>query len=79
MSAGEPFCLLCGNRSCTCQKVFLGGYDIPNINAHVTINGESFGSDKTELILSRLSSIEQLLRTISWQLSRIDGFQRGDN
>lgn len=79
MTAGEPFCLVCKNTPCICQKIFLGGYDLPNINAHVTIGGKDFEMGDTEMILMRLTSIEQLLKNISWQLSRIDSFQRGDS
>lgn len=80
MTAGEPFCLVCRNIPCTCKKeVSLGGYDMPNINAHVTINGKDFGMSDTEMILMRLTSIEQLLKVVCERLHRIDSFQRGDS
>ena len=79
MTAGEPFCILCGNRPCTCQKVFLGGYDVPNINTHITINGKGSKMSDSEMILMRLSSIEQLLKVVCERLYEIGNFQRGDS
>jgi hypothetical protein len=77
MTAGEPFCLKCGNVRCTCQNIFLGGYDMPNVSGRITINGKSSESNDMDMIFNKLSNIEQLLRIISSHLYIRDCNRKG--